>query len=534
MANAQGLPPTERVPGLAGQGVDLDVSGDRWAVVFSDGSVRVRNPGGSDYRLRPLRRDESDGDDALLRVENLLDDVSSIEDGALEEIDIGDGDDDVVDAIANDIGDDSADRLEELLQGETSIDANEALSGAFAIVRWGVGDRIAVSRADGVWTSEDAGRRWDRITRVRAVAMADTGSEWVLILENGDYYIEGVRDRIWLGPMPLEIADLDASDGTVWAATDLGLWAYKNSQWLPVGDDLEAMSQIVADPGWEGGLWSYGVLGIRRSDDGGETWRPLPGGPRRGRLAWGGPFPGGGLLVLENVLWQHSEGAWTRDGRKLDRAVYTSGGLFALAQGAVLAPPLELNVADADVIPEWIPLNNLMYTALNRKELVAALGTSRVLQTLMPELVIEGQFSPDTRTNYLPFTTAETGRDLRGMVRLTWTPAGRSAAGEAFEQTVEEISLRTGFDDIGIAGDRGLLGAMGGRVGRTATNYRSKLADDVRDLYAARNALYFERAAVPPQTLAEEVTWQLRLQELEARLDALTDGAVSAWNLDAG
>lgn len=534
-ARAQSLPEVERVPGLPGHVADVDASGARWAVVFEDGSVRVHQGGVTDWALRAPRSVLDDADDAVLRVEGLLDeladdasDLGSFEEAPVEDTDVEPADD----ASGDEVGDAAADRLEELLQGETSL-ALGALRGSGGIVRWGVGDRIAVSRSDGVWVSDDAGRRWSRLTRDHAVALADQGTTWAALLEDGQVLVDGRREPVALGPLLLEFRDLAAADGTVWAATDLGLWSWIPGRgWSPSGDDLDPLYAVVADPGWEGGLWVRGDGGFRRTDDGGVTWRPLGDGPVRGVARWGGPAPGGALLVSGDGLWRHAEGGWTRDGRQVDLAKISEAGLFALVDGQLLAPPFAWGDG-AGVVPAWVPLGHLLGTALGRRELNDSLGAGRIVQTLMPELTIQGRYTHDQDISYLPYSTAGTSGALSLMVRLTWTPAGRSDADGSFDDTLEEVALRTGFDDLGI-GDRGLLGAMGGRVGRQATAYRNQLADRITELHAARNALFFERAAVPPRNLLEEVVWELRRSELEARIDALTDGAVSSWNHDRG
>lgn len=533
-AHAQGLGPLERVPGVTGEVVSLDVdpATGRWAVLFADGSVRVRNPGGADWILRAPRETSDEADDAILRVENFLGDLEDADEGDFDTIDVGeDVEDDVPDDV-DDVGGETNDQLEELLQGETSLAPGSGTAGANGFVRWGLDGRIAVSRADGVWTADDGGRRWGRISKDPAADLADTGSTWVALMPEGELLIDGVRTDLYLGPLILEVADLAASDGTVWAATDVGLWAYRDGSWGPSGDDLEGLRQVFADPGWEGGLWAVGRDGVLRTDDAGQSWRLLEDGPRRGEMHWGGPAPGGALYVVaRDGVWEYRDQGWLRDGRQLDLAVGSADGPYAIAEGVLLGPPGP-GAAEGD-LPQWIPLGDLMYSALSRRELSESMKAGRLAQTLMPEVTIEGMYSPDSATDYLPFTTADTGRELRLLVRAKWTPAGRSAAGDAFQETIDEVALRTGFDDLGIAGDRGVLGAMGGSVGRRATDYRSRLSVEIRDLYAARNALFFERDALPPDNLAAEVVWELRRAEIEAQLDALTGGAVSSYTQDS-
>lgn len=539
-AHAQTVGPAEPVAGVSGRVVALDAVGERWAVVFDDGSVRVHVGGTIDRLLRPPAVLGQTSDDAVLRVEGLLDEAGEGEGLGLdaapefEEPDpdlAAEGEEPEVEVADADVVDDTSDRLEELLQGEGSLEAGDRGAGE-GLVRWGRGPRIAVSRSDGVWTSEDGGERWSRWSRTPASALADDGTRWAAVLEDGRVQVGAVRERIALGPMFLEVMDLAASDGTIWAATDLGLWTWSEAGgWTPVGTDLDPLREVVADPGWEGGLWVRGPQGIRRTDDGGLTWRSLDGGPRAGHLAWGGPAPGGALLVTGDGTWRHAEGGWIRDGRRLDLGVVTEAGLFAVVGGQLLAPPAGI-VAGAEVLPEWIALGDLMGAALHRRDLRAPAWAGRVVYSIVPTVDVGARWVQSTDTDYLPFTTAGTRGTTTVGVRLTWTPMGFGSTSPTVQQAEEELELRTDSDDLGIVTGGTLGVSPAARVTHGLNAYRQVVADRVRDLVEARNALFFERAALPAGDLREAVAWELRRTELEARIDALTHGAVSAWNLD--
>jgi hypothetical protein len=102
---------------------------------------------------------------------------------------------------------------------------------------------------------------------------------------------------------------------------------------------------------------------------------------------------------------------------------------------------------------------------------------------------------------------------------LEWTPAGRSSG------TVD-VLVSDGEILVDDGGDQHLLAA---RMSRRAAEYRRKLAETITELYYRRAVLVAERAMRRTDPLVVRVGHEIAILEVEARLDALTDGAVSAW-----
>jgi hypothetical protein len=72
-----------------------------------------------------------------------------------------------------------------------------------------------------------------------------------------------------------------------------------------------------------------------------------------------------------------------------------------------------------------------------------------------------------------------------------------------------------------------------GRVSRRVTKERTRTSDKITDMYYNRKQLVRERAqALQGRTLLEMVHLDLRISEVEALLDVLTDGAVSRYRLE--
>ena len=77
----------------------------------------------------------------------------------------------------------------------------------------------------------------------------------------------------------------------------------------------------------------------------------------------------------------------------------------------------------------------------------------------------------------------------------------------------------------------GLTGSMDRRSRRGAVQYRATLVERIAAMHGAR----IELAGRPTTglTLAERVQRTLRISELDAELDLLTEGAVTSWMLAA-
>ena len=339
--------------------------------------------------------------------------------------------------------------------------------------------------------------------------------------------VAGRAERLDMGPFRAQVLDVAIADGTVWAATDLGLWRRTEDGWRSAGERDEPMTRVVADPGWEGGLWVRTASGVARTDDGGTSWRDLGGGPRvQNDLAWGGPAPGGALLVTSpSGTWDWREEGWTRLDPTPGRSVSWWDGRPIVATGDRLLG----RSADAELIsagpPPWVPLGQLLHTALSRRELTQSMSARRWVRTLLPEVTLDGTYRERSERELDLYTTAGTHGELTLKVQLRWIPAGRTTS--MVSEAAEDLSLR--LPEFADRVFDGLLDA-GEAADREATEYRGELTRDIVALYRARNTLWLERAAVPPDSLLAEVRWQLRLDDIEARLDALTDGAVSAWD----
>jgi hypothetical protein len=294
------------------------------------------------------------------------------------------------------------------------------------------------------------------------------------------------------------------------------------------------MVEVVADPGWEGGLWALVVLDgerqLLRTDDAGASWVRLEGGPLGAvDISVGPPAPGGRLWATGvDGTWEHTRAAgWTQLSAEPGVVVSGHERPWVTSEEGLWGP--EQPVDGFASVADWIPLGDLLYTVMSRRELTESVRASRVVQSLIPDLTLQGAFRPESDLDYDAFTTAGEGARWEAQVVLKWVPAGRSGASDGIEEALDEISLRTGVN-ASVGADRGVLGAMGGKAGRDASRYRSVLTNDLTALYRQRIEAVAQQAQLRDSTLRERTLIHVHIAQLDARIDALTQGAVSAWN----
>ncbi len=225
---------------------------------------------------------------------------------------------------------------------------------------------------------------------------------------------------------------------------------------------------------------------------------------------------------------------WVRIARGLEatdcRAIEVRGELVLLANGAGLhrLRPLPRD-REAPELDPWVPLPVLLDASLVRRELNQRIG-SRWVAAMMPRVALTYQRRDTERVDWdaATWTTLDLDKYWITTVQLTWTP-NRQRSGTSFE--VEDLAVFTVGDEIAIdQGTSPLL--LYSQVSRGVTGYRDDLAGTISRLYLSRQRLALERALVRDESLVQQVDRELRIAEVEARLDALTDGAVSAWSLN--
>ncbi|MCA9572394.1 MAG: hypothetical protein KC656_31360, partial [Myxococcales bacterium] len=119
--------------------------------------------------------------------------------------------------------------------------------------------------------------------------------------------------------------------------------------------------------------------------------------------------------------------------------------------------------------------------------------------------------------------SAGTLRRFRGHwqvgVELRWSPVQQRQS--AFNSAYGDVASA----DLGL--DLSVLDDLGG-PSRTSA-YAGELTERIVALVEARSEAVQRRAEIAGRPLLETVLVELRVQEIEGELDALTDGGVSGW-----
>jgi len=519
--------------------------GESWVVVLA-GARRSLGIGSSD-------------EDVIIGVEARVDEIrggdTSDEEFSVDPDDFVDDPDGLLSAIeemeqraqelAQEVADATADALDQV-RGEVAdgvfFDGASATAEMQSRPRvWFDPDgQLLVGRSDGLHLSRDLGESWSKVLDVGVTAMTRLPERNLWIAGTTDGIRFAVDLNIWIDPEDgtegLVVSDLAAAGPGVFAATAKGLWFAPDAQsWSPIGTRDEPIQALLVDPGWDGGLWLTNARTVLRSDDGGAHAREGLGAPlpRVTDLAW---IRSGQLLAVSaDGPWESVDGGTTWSPvprglsdprtqaisiRGLDVVLASAEGIYRLE--AFSEDGLE-DAPDTDTSPfeEWISVGALIGSAVMRPELTATVG-SRLAAAALPELTLHGTYRPEDSLDYvvLAGSTREIGALWSVGLILKWTGSRTSST------DVTPISIGMGTEVVSNLSPA----TLGGAIRRDATTYGFGIAGDVAEMYYARAELIAERPLLATSSLRDQVDHELSIRELEAQLDHITNGAVSAWS----
>lgn len=535
-------------------GNDLDArSGREVVVVDDDGAVWWTDDGGRVWsqRLPPSRQrrarvsEEAVRLDAEIRIEELIDDIGedpSAAQGLLsDETEAG-----LEDALAEQ--ESAVEQITEALQDTLQADANDAgffsqVSGVDedhprARVAW-MGDEVLVGRVDGLWVITPDGAASHPLSRTVTAVAFDGAQEVVVGTLRGLWRRDGARgewQRIDEGP-PRVVYDL-VYDGTGswWAATGRGVWKLDASLAQEPGQVLDGVPLKDLATDGAGRVWATDGLRLWRLD-----------GAEPEALS----HPSGETLVDVDVVDGQlrlltASALWTRPALE-DRADWgvTSVRLPAGVSPVAVSGPLDRpwiattrgiwTLSEARRVQEsdddrFVPMPALLAAAATQTGLTARAGVGKATQAarwLVPEIVFELWLWEQPRM----VSVLDRGLSLddRGytqwMVRAVWRPPSREVAFVDPEDLVVSVD-ETGTRVYSGAFDDGVLVA---RQARAALREGSRRTANIVALSQRRAELVASRSEAAEEDLRARVRLELGIQEIEATLDALTEGAVSRW-----
>jgi hypothetical protein len=536
--------------------VALHPDDDRvWAVVAGDGGVFVTTDGGRRW-FEVKGPDTSSGagrsssdEEALTEIEARLGELASavdtpdeslLEDGEIDEDELAEE----LERAAEEAQTEAQQVIDEV---QSELEAQpwflpEGSAGAQPLLPRVLFTRsglLVLTRADGLHLSEDLGASWHLVLEEPATSFVE--------LQEAGFVVGTPTGARWSATL-LEWSPVPALDGLsvhflyeaegAWAATSKGLW------WSWDGRTWERQ------PSWFDELWAIGrvddglLLGARDT-----IWRALAPTQLPAVPSEGAPVPAvrafarrdDGLLLAASAQgpFESIDGGRTWSpllaglDAKASRDLEARGELVLLcaADGLKRLVP-RVDGPQGEQLPDWVPLGALVDASTRRRELTARPG-SRWARALLPELTFEYTHNQVVGDDWHAdtWTIREVDTWWSGKIRLTWRP-GTSTSSDSFDADLADDLQLLVFEDEVVLDDGSLTALIGSKVSRGSVAYRSELADIISRLYLTRQRLVLEQRWLADEPLYEQTLRALQLAEVEARLDALTDGAVSRWDND--
>ncbi|MEE2751665.1 MAG: hypothetical protein VX519_09560 [Myxococcota bacterium] len=414
---------------------------------------------------------------------------------------------------------------------------------------------VLAGRSDGIWRSVDAGRTFRSVKAhvqvsqfawggVNAV-VGSTPSGLVVSYDRGETWspCEGVgRDFAIFGVThDLETGWWAVSEGGLLRSQDGKRWRFSGSSTGLVGVRLTAI-------GIQGeSLWVSTETGILRSDDQGATFsktsnQHLPGV----RTIRPESTTGSLLIATADGVWHSQDGGYRwrpvssglRQPLMRDLAqvagvhiVASEDGLHRLVRARPMAP-------ESKTDPSRLrspPLAPLVEAALHRPGVnpaTAGLDPSRsAISRLMPELNLDLQVVDryNLSVDFVDRSNAmDTDLDWRLMAHLSWGQGSNSDPGSSALANAEFSDLYYVLrGEVYSSDEEGSVLSAASRLTTGSSQYRVQLSEQVALLYYSRERLARRVELGPSGDLHQDVHRQLDLQELTARIDAYTEGALS-------
>lgn len=525
--------------------VDLASSRDGRTLLASDavGGVWLSQDAGITWRvvLEGARGPSASGEEVILDVETRLQELMD-EYGAVDGEYI---DPDILSQLQADAQSGAIMREQSDVAAPTRVEVEIADDG-----------RLVVARGDGLWVSGADGDDWRQAQGGAASWLTHDGARWAVVLDGELWVSMGAVGWERAAPMPEgALGGLVVSGDNLWSLTAEGLFHLgSDGGWGRVDDGGDQALLTPDAAGRQHRVWFDATTGIDGGTEGPVDDRPDVGAvvdrtkppvvPARAHAVL--RLPSGRYLAAtaDGVYqWAAGEPGWFRLGGEDGAIEATAVAEVRVEQGRevelvpVLAGPSGMYLLEREALnnlelPPWLTVDQLLVEADRfhaRSTGADQMGPGgQALTYLLPQVRLQGYHRRvDGLHSALDAGMQPSVAPRVGMgIILTWSPPRRnlSAASDA-TITVDE----DGLDVYGGDTDNWM---MLGRTARQAVAHRLEVTSEVGDLVANRQRLQRDllRPRVP-LTIQQSVDLMLRISEIEARLDVLTNGFVSRYSL---
>jgi photosystem II stability/assembly factor-like uncharacterized protein len=547
-----GLPPQVRPAGLAVQAGDAAA----WLVVDEQGGAWLSEDAGAHWANALEGIGAADAADALPDDERVLLEAEALQDDA--ELDPADFEVPTTDTTDN--TDTTVPEVDtEVLVAPDALDDDARAAAdqdAAPPVVWfdpEQPERALLGRADGVWRSNDGGFSWTPVTE-RAVGepsvttffrmaegnvlVAGTTAGVLFSLDDGNSWIDVESATGGAG-----VHQIAEASGVLWAATEAGLYRSPDGlQWeripIPGATDVRV---VVPDPRWNGGFWAAAEGALYRTDDAGASFYIAGRQPLHGLRTMLYPGEPGHLLASsDDGVWESMDGgvSWNIADRQLTdpdvRGVAIADGrpVIATAHGVwrMITPEEDVGFGRTRKLALSLPATvaasigrdgmNIDLLSLSRRGTVAALAPQL-------DLYFDWKRAANRDTDLgSEITTDGHDGDWSVGAKMCWGSCGATVV---VDYDAAGADIDTGDSSLyavdGKVFDEGEPVAAAANVAQRIRSYRRSLADTVADAWMARQRLAAEVPQIRNQPLRDQVLHALQIAELNARLDAYTDGA---------
>lgn len=416
----------------------------------------------------------------------------------------------------------------------------------------GTGVALA-SRMGEIWRSTDSGASWERVD-------ADQGATSFARVD--DTLVAGAQDGVrasldggatWLdvdsAMQGSRVLELTAFGGAFYAATDGGLFRSPDAlRWSRVtAAPDEPLVSVVQDPDYRNGYWLAAARGLYRTDDGGQTFYRFANQPLRGlRRMIHLPEAGHLLAISADGVWESTDAGvkWTPASRLLSDpdvrglamaegtpVIATAGGVWRMVRPQVLGEDR------APEVSKPMPLADTVAIALDRAGLTGdmlALARRSAALPLIPTLTVQSSYNWKAgRDADFQVLSAAGTRDGSGSVtaQLCWGGCATSSSYYSYDSETYDVAQMVEDGQLTVIDgeiyDADAVVSAAANVAQSLASYRVSTAQQIGEAWITRARLADE--VVPEASLRDQVMHLLAIQELDARLDAWTNGTFSTW-----